>query len=255
MADEGPWTIDDFARRAGTTVRNVRLYQERGLVPPPERRGRVGLYGPEHLERVRLVLALLARGYPLAAIRELLDAWAERRSLGDVLGFEEALAQPFTPERPRTITAEELLELFPPDPDDDGEVLARAIEIGLLVPEGDDFVAPVPAMVEAGRELIAQGVPPHAALDAAAAVMAAGDRLAATFVAMFQEHVWAPFIEAGAPAEGWPAVTDALSRQHRLWDRAVVPALGAALERHVAETRRQVVDQELQRRAERGASA
>ncbi|MBM2600552.1 MerR family DNA-binding transcriptional regulator, partial [Pseudomonas sp. BDPW] len=31
-----------MARAAGSSVRNVRAYQDRGLLPPPERRGRVG---------------------------------------------------------------------------------------------------------------------------------------------------------------------------------------------------------------------
>ena len=51
MAD---YRIDDLARAAGTTVRNVRAYQERGLLPPPRREGRVALYGDAHLARHRV---------------------------------------------------------------------------------------------------------------------------------------------------------------------------------------------------------
>ena len=35
-------TIDELARRAGTTTRNVRSYQTRGILPPPRMVGRVG---------------------------------------------------------------------------------------------------------------------------------------------------------------------------------------------------------------------
>ena len=87
MTDKELFTVDELARAAGTTVRNVRVYQDRGLLPPPERRGRVGLYGPDHLRRLRLVLRMLERGYPLAAIRELVEAWEEQRDLGSVLGL------------------------------------------------------------------------------------------------------------------------------------------------------------------------
>ena len=38
------YRIDDLAREAGTTVRNVRVYQDRGLLPPPRREGRAGIY-------------------------------------------------------------------------------------------------------------------------------------------------------------------------------------------------------------------
>ena len=56
------YRIDDLARAAGTTSRNVRAYQERGLLPPPEKRGRVGIYGDAHLERLEQVTGIhLAR--------------------------------------------------------------------------------------------------------------------------------------------------------------------------------------------------
>jgi DNA-binding transcriptional MerR regulator len=242
VADEGPWPIDEVARLAGTTARNVRLYQERGLLPPPERRGRIGLYGPAHLDRLRLVLALIARGYPMAAIRELLDAWTERRSLGDVLGFEEALSEPFTDEQPRTFSVDQLAALFP---DQDEQAVGRAVELGVLVPAEDGFLAPVAALLEVGSELVADGIPLRAVLDVAAEITTASDRLASAFVTLFQEHVWEPFVEAGEPTEQWPVVTAALNRQRDLWARAMMPALGAAMQRRVDETRREVVNREL----------
>ncbi|MFB9386717.1 MerR family transcriptional regulator [Pseudonocardia petroleophila] len=36
------YRIDELAHTAGTTVRNIRAYQDRGLLPPPRRVGRVG---------------------------------------------------------------------------------------------------------------------------------------------------------------------------------------------------------------------
>ena len=53
VADE--LTIDELARRTGMTVRNVRAHQSRGLLPPPEVRGRTGFYGPEHVARIELI--------------------------------------------------------------------------------------------------------------------------------------------------------------------------------------------------------
>jgi DNA-binding transcriptional MerR regulator len=244
VPDAGPWPIDELARLAGTTARNVRLYQERGLLPAPERRGRVGLYGPGHLERLRLVLALIGRGYPMAAIRELLDAWAERRTLGEVLGFEEVLSQPFTDQQPRVVSLEELAALFPGD---DEHALQRAVELGVLVPTDEGFLAPVPALLEVGSELAADGVPLPAVLDVADEITRASEQLASTFVALFQEHVWEPFVEAGEPPARWPEVTAALNRQRDLWARAVMPALGAAMQRRVDVTRQEVVNRDLGR--------
>ena len=48
---DSEYSIDELARVAGTTVRNVRAYQDRGILPPPERRGRNGVYNHTHLAR------------------------------------------------------------------------------------------------------------------------------------------------------------------------------------------------------------
>ena len=34
------YRINDLAQESGVSVRNIRVYQERGLLPPPVRRGR-----------------------------------------------------------------------------------------------------------------------------------------------------------------------------------------------------------------------
>src|SRR3954471_18150654 len=47
-------SIDELARAGGSSVRNVRLYQERGLLPKPRRHGRRALYDKTHLDRLKL---------------------------------------------------------------------------------------------------------------------------------------------------------------------------------------------------------
>ena len=232
---EGPgdeWSVDEVARRAGTTVRNVRLYQERGLLPAPRRDGRRAWYNDDHLRRLRLVLSMLRRGYPLTAIRELTDALVDGRTLADVLGFEEALAEPFLTEEPRKLSPEELLDLFPDSP---LENLQRALELEVLVPVEDGFVAPSPALLEIGAQLVADGVPLEAVLDATGEIRAATDRLAERFVALFTDHVWQPFVDAGMPADDLPRITAMLQRQRPLAAKAVMPALAQAMQRHTDE--------------------
>src|SRR5437763_593201 len=55
-------TIDALAREAGMTVRNIRAYQSRGLLPPPEVRARTGFYGPDHVARLKLIADMRAEG-------------------------------------------------------------------------------------------------------------------------------------------------------------------------------------------------
>lgn len=80
------YTIDQLARVAETTVRSVRVYHERGLLPSPDVRGRIGYYGADHLNRLQTISRLLNRGMKLNGIRELLEAWDRGDGLADVLG-------------------------------------------------------------------------------------------------------------------------------------------------------------------------
>ncbi|MEX2553994.1 MAG: MerR family transcriptional regulator, partial [Actinomycetota bacterium] len=91
----GKMTIDELARQGGTTTRNVRAYQTRGVLDPPEVIGRVGYYSEDHLTRLKLISSLQQRGFGLQAINDLLSAWGSGASLSDVLGFSEALMAPW----------------------------------------------------------------------------------------------------------------------------------------------------------------
>jgi DNA-binding transcriptional MerR regulator len=238
MGGSDEYSIDELAQRAGSNVRNVRLYQERGLLPPPRRVGRSNRYGPEHLARVQLIMAMLGKGYPLAAIRELLDAWEGQRSLADILGFEQVVSAPFVTEEPRHYTADELGALFPVEQSAAADkARRRAVEMALVVPDedGDGFTAPSPSIIDAGVQLVEDGVPVEAVLDVAAAVRKATDQLADSFVSMFLRHVWEPFVAAGMPPERLPEITAALERQRPLAAQAVLPALAQAMQRRVEE--------------------
>ena len=84
----GPWTIDELAALAGTTTRNVRAFQSRGLLPAPRLVGRTGRYDDGHRTRLEAILRLQQRGFSLAAIADLASAWERSATLDDVLGFE-----------------------------------------------------------------------------------------------------------------------------------------------------------------------
>jgi DNA-binding transcriptional MerR regulator len=71
---------------AGTTTRNVRAFQTLGLLPRPTLHGRTGLYGPEHLDRLRAILRLQRAGFSLGAIGTLFEAWERGLTLEQVLG-------------------------------------------------------------------------------------------------------------------------------------------------------------------------
>jgi DNA-binding transcriptional MerR regulator len=228
MADDGLLTIDELARAAGTTVRNVRVYQDRGLLPPPERRGRLGLYGPDHLRRLRLVLRMLGRGYPLAAIRELVEAWEEQRDIASVLGLEEAITAPYQTEGPRRLPAARFRELLAGD-----EVAAaRAVETGLAQLDGDDVVIPNPRFFDVGLELLAEGFPPRAMVDVAAEIAKAMDHVAQLCVSFVGDHLWQGFVDAGMPAADAERVAGVIQRMRPRAQAAADAALAEAMEKH-----------------------
>ena len=82
--------IDGLAQRTGMTVRNIRAHQARGLLPPPEVRGRTGYYGPEHAARIRLILDLQAEGLNLNAVKRFLDA-TPLGAAGEAVSLRRAL--------------------------------------------------------------------------------------------------------------------------------------------------------------------
>jgi DNA-binding transcriptional MerR regulator len=228
-------TIDELAQASGATTRNIRAYQTRGLLPPPRMVGRVGYYDDAHLARLRYVASLQDRGFSLAAVQCLLDAWEEGQGLTDVLGFEEALTAPWTDEKPEVFSRGDVERLFPVVVDQP-QLLDRAVALGLLVASGDHFDAPSPRLLRIGAELVAAGIPLPAALDEYERLVADGARIADRLVRLFEANVWEPFVEAGMPPDRLPEVTEALQRVRPLALQTVEAVLAAAMERAVAES-------------------
>ena len=114
-ADDAPavreYRIGELAREAGISVRTLRYYQERKLLPPPRRQGRIGWYSQAHLNRLRVIGQLLARGHALGGIGELLSAWEQGYDLADLLGFERAMTAPWSDEIPVQVTVAEISNL------------------------------------------------------------------------------------------------------------------------------------------------
>ncbi len=133
MTEQPPsaeYRIEDLAHLSGATVRTIRAYQDRGLLPRPERRGRANVYGDAHLARLRQIADLLDRGYTLASIKELLEAWDAGRGLGGVLGLVAEIDGPWTDEEASRISRAELDATFGGTSDD--AAVSEAVALGVL---------------------------------------------------------------------------------------------------------------------------
>ncbi len=203
--EAGAVTVDELAREAGIPVSTVRLYQNRGLLPPPERRGRVGYYGEHHRDRLRLIAHLQGRGFSLAAIKEALDAWAGGRSLDHLMGVGDIA--PALRREPLRLAPSELAERFAGIPltQDD---MQRAAAVGLVSLDGTDVIVSNAAFAEIGPAVARLGVPVGEILDEYEALRDAVAAIAERFRLVFERRVWADFVDAGMPAERVPALTD-----------------------------------------------
>ncbi|MER6072813.1 MerR family transcriptional regulator [Streptomyces sp. NPDC001817] len=107
-AGDTPLTIDELAARAGVTVRTVRFYGSRGLLPPPViGPRRVGHYGPDHLARLALIEELQQQGMTLSAIERYFRQLPADLSPHD-LAIHRAVVASWAPDAVDTVSREEL---------------------------------------------------------------------------------------------------------------------------------------------------
>lgn len=200
--DPGTYRIDDLARAAGTTVRNVRSYQERGLLAPPTREGRIGLYDRGHLARLRMIGALLDRGFSQRAIAEVVTGLEQGHDVRDLVGLEDALTHPFSDETPVEATRDELSALFGGSHD----MVARIEGAGLVVArDGDRFHVPSPEVLSAAAKLHAAGVRPVPLLAALETIRSSIAVIATTLVDLLVVEVLGPRLTSN---EGGAALRD-----------------------------------------------
>ena len=126
------YRIDDLARASGTTTRNIRGYQERGLLPRPIRRGRTAIYDDWHLRQLRAINRLLSEGFTIKHITRFLTGLQRGAKLVDVLDLSDLsdlLEQRWSHTAEGTVSLPELQQRLGPI---DAATLSRLIETGLI---------------------------------------------------------------------------------------------------------------------------
>jgi DNA-binding transcriptional MerR regulator len=230
----GEYRIDELAQLARTTVRNVRVYQDRGLLAPPRRDGRVGIYTDAHLARLRLIGQLLRRGYTFANIGELVSVWERGGDLAEILDLELAVGHPWSDEIPAYVTEDRLREMFGAEVTPDN--LDRAVALGLLEPDGARYRVPSPRLLSAGAELVAAGMTLPAVLDLAGRLRTHVDAAARDLAGTVTGHVLAAHLRDGLLQGPDIAEVAAVTRRLRpLAQTAVDAILAQAMSHHVQE--------------------
>jgi len=180
VTEKREYRMEELARLAGITVRTLRFYRERKLIPPPRREGRIAWYDEHHLARLRTIAALLERGHTLTGIAELAEALDNGRDVADVLGVTP------TEEEPVRLTPEELAARF------EGQVtpenLAAALDLGYLGTDGDEIVHISRRLLDVSSALVREGIPLAEVLSAGKRVREHVDALAEMFAELVLRH-------------------------------------------------------------------
>lgn len=138
---EPGWTIDALALQVGMTVRTTRYYASLGLLPPPERRGRIAYYDDRHRLRLEMIRTMQERGFSLAGIEQQLSQLRDDTSLAD-LEVRRSMLTSWAPS-PTEVLSAEALSLRA------GRVLtaaelAQLAELGVIREQSPDAYAVLP---------------------------------------------------------------------------------------------------------------
>ncbi|NLU85151.1 MerR family transcriptional regulator [Rhodococcus sp. HNM0569] len=188
------YRIDDLARLAQVSVRNIRVYQDRGLLPPPRKQGRTGWYSDAHLDRLELIGRMLDRGYTFATISELLTAARYGLEVRDVLATDESRWT--QRHRESRVTAEELRASLGSGTTD--EAIAHGEALGVVVRDGVDasgtpvYAVPDRGLLDAAEMLVDAGISIDELLAQFEAVRHGLGDVAARFVALVADRYLPP---------------------------------------------------------------
>ncbi|WP_300405530.1 MerR family transcriptional regulator [Nocardioides sp.] len=185
-------TLDELTARVGLSVRNVRFYTSRGLVPPPLRQGRSGYYTAEHVARLELVQELQAHGFTLAAIERYVSALPEDAEPEDIALARTMLA-PWQSDLPVDMERSELdLRAGRPLSDQD---IATLVALGIVRVREDRFLV-ARTQLGVGVQLLELGFPREVAEAARAIYLDHGRQMAEELHVLIAEQL-APRYESG----------------------------------------------------------
>jgi len=221
------YRIDELARVSGVTTRNIRAYQERGLLPPPRRVGRVALFDDTHLARLKIISSMLERGYTSSNMLEMLTAWEHGRDLGSLLGLERALVPP-AGDQAVTMTVTEARDLAGGEAD-----LQRVVEAGLVEVSGSEARVLRPQLLAGFAEMRTHGLSTEALVDLYQQIDPAVARISELLVEAGAAQLAPRFLQGGGTSEDVSELVVLLTRFRTLALTSVTASLASAIEEQI----------------------
>jgi DNA-binding transcriptional MerR regulator len=192
------YRVEQLAAECDVSVDTVRYYQSRGLLPPPEREGRVAWYDQRHADRIREVRALRGKGLTLAAISRVLGDGLERPDADLAVAVAVARGEA----DPDELLALEGFAARSGVPASLIQAVEReGIELGRSVDGEERYTAADIDMVRGALRLLEYGLPLGELLALARETNDVMVRLAERAVELFDEHVRKPILDSSGSEE------------------------------------------------------
>lgn len=200
-------TLDQLTERVGISVRNVRFYTSKGLVPPPVRRGRSGYYTSDHVARLELVQELQGHGFTLSAIERYVAGIPADASPEDIALHRTMLA-PWMGDSREELSRAELERRAGRSLD--AHALETLAALGVVHPCGRGRFEVSMSQLGVGLGLLDLGFPIEAARAAAEVYAAHGRAIAEELYELFRTKVWPVYKEQGVSPERIQEVVERL---------------------------------------------
>ncbi|KAA1424645.1 MerR family transcriptional regulator [Mumia zhuanghuii] len=225
-------SVEQLAERVGMSVRTIRFYAGRGLIPPPVREGRNGFYGADHLARLELVRELQAHGFTLSAIEGYLERLPADATPGDV-ALQRTMLAPWLSDLPEAVDRETLERRAGRSLSDDDIELLVALRVVEPTPDEDLFRV-APAHLSVGIGLMNLGLPVDGAIEAERIIESHARAMAEELTEVFRVKVLPHYRASGEPPEAIAAIIEQFKP-------LTVQALVTAYESAVNETKRATI--------------
>jgi DNA-binding transcriptional MerR regulator len=231
------YRVEQLAAACDVSVDTVRYYQSRGLLPAPEREGRLAWYGPEHARRIREIRSLQGKGLTLAAIRRVV---AGELGMADADLAAAVAAERGTSDERELLSLEQFAQRSGVPASLVQAVEREGIRLGRVVGGQERYSTADIEMVRVALRLLEFGLPLGELLALARQAHASMVSLAERAVELFDEHVRKPIRDTASSEdqaadrmveafrELLPAVTDLISNHFR---RVLLSTAEAHIER------------------------
>lgn len=224
-SDDGPFTVEELARRANISIDTIRFYQTRGLLEPPARSGRQASYGSQHLSRLAEIRELQKTGLSLNTIRRIFTKEAQD---ADRALFAELTKPIRSPGSAHYLTIDQLSEKTSiPIP-----LLRSLVSEGLIAPvkldEQEVFPQSDVEMARAGLALLESGIPLSELLELAKKHHSATKESAVLAINLFDKYIRNPIVENNELTDPAKALIDAFNQ--------LLPAAVALVSGHFERT-------------------